>query len=105
MNKNFSTDTALRDFNQMLLPVLLPTDFHASKGEVVHSDSRNRMEERVRALGGRKVMFTDHRLPSLIGGKGFIGSKEAVTEQKTTASSQNEEQDDTLYDALDDGSF
>ena len=102
MNRNFSTDTVLRDFNQMLLPVLLPTNFEASKGEVIHSDSRNRME-RVRALGGRKVMFDDrpnnHKL-----------SIKESTKNTSASSMQNATQDDieeqlTFYDTYDDGSF
>ena len=104
MNRNFSTDTVLRDFNQMLLPVLLPTNFEASRGEVIHSDSRNRMEK-VRALGGRKVMFDDaskgHSSSSTNGKKNSTFSSFFT---RNTNIDDDEEQH-TFYDAHDDGSF
>jgi len=43
LNRNFASATALRDFNQMLLPVLLPTGFEPSKGVVVYSNPLDRM--------------------------------------------------------------
>ena len=114
MNRNFSTDTVLRDFNQMLLPVLLPTNFEASKGEVVHSDSRNRME-RVRALGGRKVMFNDrpnnHKLSKSNDTKSISTNHSSHLVPSAPYTYDDDDDDDdieeqhTFYDAHDDGSF
>ena len=43
LNKHFAAETALRDYNQMLLPVLLPTGFQPAKGVVVYSNPMDRV--------------------------------------------------------------
>ena len=45
MDRHFSTSSAVRDFNETMPVVVLPSSFVATRGVVVHSDPSERLKE------------------------------------------------------------
>lgn len=66
LNNNFASATAVRDFNQMLLPVLLPTGFEPTKGVVVYSNPMDRMQKGQGFTKSTKVSNTGARAPDAV---------------------------------------
>ena len=104
INKNFSTDTVVRDFNQMLLPVLIPTGFQPSKGTVVHSNPMDRVKsvDRKICAGESECVETLHhrrsQMKSIKNVKDVGNSvNHSILEKASAEDGNDSDEDDILF--------
>ena len=96
----------MRDFNQMLLPVLLPTGFEPTKGVVVHSNPLDRVRN-----AGVDMQRSRSKRQSWVGSMELSEAssnalRDRVDEGKKSHASKeslNEAEEILFFDAVEDG--
>ena len=83
LDTHFASGAAVRDFNQMLLPVLLPSGFEPKKGTTEHSDPDERLRARIAVIRKHQTIVNTGKTPASISIYKSTSSTESTSDTKT----------------------